>query len=257
MGSNVDFEHLSDQVFVQINLVRTQPRLFLSELAQLKKYYSGNHFENSECERSFYTEEGVSAVDEAIEFLSKVDPLPELSRSVKLNQTANVLVEQFKSFGVSDIPEGPMLLENRAKELITENGILEESISFGWCTPKDIVLQFIVDDGETGRVNRRKIFSEKFSKIGVACGIHKMHHFCCVLDFFGTKETPQVDLSNYQLSEQEYPDNAVSYNRRVSLTKHPDHAVVTMEYVFTLHDGQTVNNTQVFETSLPLPSDLV
>ena len=249
MSGGVHFSDSSSRFFEEINRARTQPRLLLDELAQLKKLYSGNHFLSSETGSAIYTSEGISAVDSAIEFVAKVEPVRPLARSPELDHSAQLLVTSLGLFGAKETPEGDLVAEKRIQAALGEDGVHGESVLFGWSQPKLAVLQLIICDGEPERENRLSLFSPNFSKVGVALGPHQTHHFCYVVDFFGESQSIS-NLDKYQLTTDEFPENAVSFQRKVSTKRKSNRAIVTMEYDFFLPDGEVVNRVKTFEEQL-------
>ncbi len=61
-------------VLREMNLARTQPRRYAEFLEERRQYYRGRRFERPG-EIAIITNEGVSAVDEAIAFLRRVEPV--------------------------------------------------------------------------------------------------------------------------------------------------------------------------------------
>jgi len=62
------------------------------------------------------------------------------------------------------------------------NRAIAENISFSEKTGKDIIIQFIIDDGNPSRGHRKNLFNPDYLLVGVACGYHKGYEVCCVMD---------------------------------------------------------------------------
>jgi hypothetical protein len=62
------------------------------------------------------------------------------------------------------------------------NRAIAENISFSEKTGKDIIIQFIIDDGNPSRGHRKNLFNADYLMVGVACGYHKGYEVCCVMD---------------------------------------------------------------------------
>jgi uncharacterized protein YkwD len=58
-----------------------------------------------------------------------------------------------------------------------------ENISYGPDEAREIVIQFLVDDGVPSRGHRVNIMREEYVSIGVAVGPHKVYGLMCVVDF--------------------------------------------------------------------------
>ncbi len=74
---NKSASYLSDleaEILREMNLARTQPRRYAEFLEERRRHYRGNHFERPG-EIAIITQEGAGAVDEAIDFLLRVEPV--------------------------------------------------------------------------------------------------------------------------------------------------------------------------------------
>ena len=74
-------------VLREMNLARTEPRRYAELLEERRRYYRGNRFERPG-EIAIITTEGVGAVNEAIEFLRRVNPVGALQPSQGLSRAA-------------------------------------------------------------------------------------------------------------------------------------------------------------------------
>lgn len=101
------------------------------------------------------TEEGVSAVENAINFITSKSFKKEiLERVEELDKSALELVEHIGPDGFTSHQIDKMSIDHRVKSHMKEHGSLSENISFGWKTAKDIVLSMIIDDGVKSRGHR-------------------------------------------------------------------------------------------------------
>ena len=98
-------------------------------------------------------------VDEAIGFLLAQRPLPPL-------QAHSGLAARLKSQGVWA-------------------GMSAETISYGYASAREVVVQLIVDSRVANRGHRKTIFGAGYSLAGVACGPHSAYGAMCVIDFAG------------------------------------------------------------------------
>ena len=89
----VNYDKLNDEVFKEINNARQNPRSLVDDLLKMKKYFKGNEFRHPKLNYILQTEEGVEAINEAIEFLANKTFIKEaLIRDDNLDKAAQELV---------------------------------------------------------------------------------------------------------------------------------------------------------------------
>jgi uncharacterized protein YkwD len=179
-------ESLARQVLFEINLARTEPATYAGFIREFRKQFRGKFYNQPDRDSSVQTREGVSAVDEAITFLSRQKPLPPLAWSNGLAAAADELVEeQGKSGGTGHINRQ----NNGPQQRVERHGIWEkmmaEDIGYGPDNARSMVIQLIIDDGVKDRGHRKNIFTRAFGTAGVACGSHPRYQNMCVIDFAG------------------------------------------------------------------------
>jgi uncharacterized protein YkwD len=60
---------------------------------------------------------------------------------------------------------------------------IAENISYRVDTPREIVMNMIIDDGYKSRAHRKNIFSTRFKLFGIACGLGQDKKTLCVAEF--------------------------------------------------------------------------
>lgn len=157
-----------------MNLARTNPREYAKILASQQDDY---------CYRG---SGGQRALREAINFLNRVRPLPPLSYSNGLEMSAmSHVMGQGGSGAIGHRGLDHSSPWDRIQRYGRWVGTAGENIAYGMYTPRQIVVNLIVDAGVGDRGHRKNIFCSRFGVAGVACGPHSRWGTMCVMDFAG------------------------------------------------------------------------
>lgn len=178
-------ENLARQVLAETNLARTEPGKYADLLRESRSHYDGKIYRLPGEDTFIETHEGVAALDEAIEVLSRQEPLPALDWSQGLAAAAAELVrEQSKSGSTGHVGEQTGKMQERIERHGTIlQGVIGESIAYGPSDPRRMVMQLIIDDGVPDRGHRKSMYNSQFDSAGVACGPHPEFGTMCVINF--------------------------------------------------------------------------
>ena len=173
------------------NLARENPEQYATHLEALREFFNGRLLERPG-EIALRTEEGVRAVDEAIRFLQRAQPIGPVRLSRGMSSGARDHVRDSGPRGrtehVGTDGSNPWDRVNRYGSWLVTVG---ENIAFGSYDPSDarqVVVQLIIDDGVRNRGHRDNIFNAEFQVVGVSCGEHKTFGSMCVMVYAGGYE---------------------------------------------------------------------
>lgn len=163
----------------EINSARKDPKGYASLLAKERRpFFEGKILKLPGSPTGLHTEEGVTAVEEAIAFLNSVYPLPELTVSAGMTKAARQAATALGITGEFKASRSIVLLDNFGK--FEKEAV--EIVGFGTNDAREIVFRFLVGDGNPDRTHRRYIFNPEFKCVGVSIAPHssQFKHMACV-----------------------------------------------------------------------------
>jgi uncharacterized protein YkwD len=177
---------LEKEVITELNMARTDPTAYAGYIEEFKRHYAGFYIYIAG-RTQIKTQEGVAAVNEAIEYLKSQSPLPPLKVSRGLSLSAH---DHVKTQGPTGLKghTGPdnSSPQQRMNRFGSWGGSYGENIEYGNFEARQIIMQLIIDDGVPDRSHRKNIFNPTFRVVGVNFGPHHSHTYMCVLNFAGT-----------------------------------------------------------------------
>lgn len=179
----VDYKQLCKEAFNEINLVRTNPQLFVFPLEQMAKLFQGDvlHIPG---EVPLKTKEGVSAVYECIEFLKTVKPVGLLTWSDEMAHACQDLADDIGPKNiVGHVGSDGLNMSKRLEKYGEWSGSIAENIDFGSKTGKNVVLSGIIDDGDASRGYRKNLFNPKFKHVGIGAAKHGAYGTCVIINY--------------------------------------------------------------------------
>ncbi len=170
-------------VILEVNKARANPALY-GELyiKPMLALFSGRDYTRPG-RITIRTNEGAAAVRECLSALAAQKPRPPLSPNQALALGARDHVKDTGPKGIvghqgSDGSDPMARVRRYAKNLY-----VGENVSYGPEEAREIVIQFLVDDGVSSRGHRENIMRDTYASIGVSIGSHKTYGFMCVMDF--------------------------------------------------------------------------
>ncbi len=176
---------LENAVIREINMARSNPKSYANFLEEWMRYFDGRLLKIPG-ERILQTKEGATAVNEAMNVLRSMNPVPRLSPSKGMSLGARDHVkDQGSSGSIGHRGRDGSTVWDRVNRYGTWEKCIAENISYGSDKARNIVMGFVIDDGVPGRGHRKNIFNPDFRVIGVACGHHGTYGTVCVITFAG------------------------------------------------------------------------
>lgn len=176
---------LEKEVVAELNFARTRPKEYAELLEAQRKYYSNKIYTAPGTDPKEMVE-GIAALNEAIEFLKNVTPLPQLKVSQGMcfaarDQAADLGLSGGTGHKGSDgsTPEDRL---NRYGRWLTP---VAENIVYTGESARSIVIGWIIDDGVKSRGHRKNIFSESHTIAGISIHSRTDPGKLCVITFAG------------------------------------------------------------------------
>jgi uncharacterized protein YkwD len=169
----------------EINQARAHPQIYASYLEKLKPQFHGKEYTPAGQE-SLTTQEGWSAVENAIRFLRAAKPVAPLTSSQGLSLAAlSLRKEQGGTGSTGHKGKDSSLIEQRVKPFGTWQGGIGENLAYGNESVRERVLLWLIDDGFASRGHRTRMMSADYKVAGVSCGTHPEFQAMCVLTLAG------------------------------------------------------------------------
>jgi uncharacterized protein YkwD len=170
----------------EINQARANPQVYATYLEKLQPLFKGKQY-TAAGRPALTTEEGWTAVDDAIRFLKAAKPLPALLTSPGLSQAALAHVKDQSGSGATGHRSGNSnMIEDRVKPFGRWQGAIGENISYGNESARERLLTWLIDDGFPSRGHRRRLLGSEYQVAGISCGAHPQFSAMCVLTLAGS-----------------------------------------------------------------------
>lgn len=170
----------------EMNLARANPASYAKNLELYRSYYRGKeiHFPDG---RKLLTNEGQSAVDEAIAFLKSTKTMsPFEVRDGMIRAAKDHLKDMITTGKSGHRGSDGSLPEDRIGKYGSWSGSIGEDIVYHSRGARDSVIGLIVDDGTANRGHRKNIFKTDYQVIGIALAEPNASGTLCVITFAGT-----------------------------------------------------------------------
>jgi uncharacterized protein YkwD len=169
----------------EINQARANPQAYAGYLEKLKPFFKGKAYDPNG-QGALETQEGWSAVEDAIKFMRAAKPLGPLSASEGLSLAALSHVKDQSSSGATGHKGADStFIEERVKPYGIWQGGIGENLTYGDESARERILTWLIDDGFASRGHRNRLMSQNYRVAGVSCGPHPEYKTMCVLTLAG------------------------------------------------------------------------
>jgi uncharacterized protein YkwD len=183
---------LERAVLAEINYARQHPREYAALLRDYRSRFDGRIVFLPGDENGAITNEGVDAVDEAIDFLEQQAPLGALDAGQLLQLAAQEHADDQGAMGATGHVSREGLSPGERVKRRGGDIYVSEGIWYGRGDAGAVVRSLIVDDGVRGRGHRTLLFKPDVRFAGVGCGAHRRFGQICVIDMAGTADGAPV-----------------------------------------------------------------
>lgn len=263
INQNIDYQELSNLVFIEHNKIRRNPDSYIPILEKYIQMFKGDVLYKPK-EIPIQTHEGPAAYQEAIEYLKNQKPIDELIFDERLKKAAEDHVKDIGPKGLlsHDGTDGRSVSE-RVEQYCEWDHACGENIDLGSRTAEDVIISLLVDDGVEGRGHRLNLFKQEFKIVGIASGSHREYETISVLVYTGAVRdlgAPHFDYKNFKYQYPADLSSASSKKKDLAKTKYkspyqigdedaPDSTVsVKITKKSKEYDGKKINVTKKFYT---------
>src|ERR1051326_5105856 len=169
----------------EVNQARAHPQVYASYLEKLKPMFNGKTYK-PDAQDAFDTQEGWSAVEDAIRFMKMAKPLGPLNPSQGLSLAAlSHVKDQSASGATGHRGNDSTFIAQRVKPYGTWQGGIGEDLTYGNSSARERVLTWLIDDGFASRGHRNRLMSDNYRVAGISCGAHPEFGSMCVVTLAG------------------------------------------------------------------------
>jgi hypothetical protein len=165
-------------IIEEVNILRSDPKKYSDKLERYKTYFTDDIIQIPEMDVQVSTQEGVVPYTETIEYLKKQEPVEQLKASRALCEIAQEILDKVVDSETGEIEE------SEVEKIIDSHGNFSgkftRAMDFGGFTSEQIVINFIVCDGDPERTQRDPLLGKGLTKVGVAFGKHNIYSTVCV-----------------------------------------------------------------------------
>ncbi len=166
-----------------MNDVRRDPAGYAKRLQALRNNFNGYERQLSNGD-IISTDEGWSAVDEAIQVLRKTRPLPLFAADSRLAASAREHVNDIGPKGLlGHNGSNGEYFADRIQRFLGKSDSVAENIQYGVDSNEEVVMAWLIDDGVYDRGHRVNLLNGSYNSAGTASGPHRVYRQMYVADY--------------------------------------------------------------------------
>ena len=179
----INYSEIEENIYKQLNEIRNSPILYIQKVKEAKNYFQDKIYKPPG-EEPIETYEGNSIIEESISFLKTRRQALLLKKSEFIAKACKDHIEDIGQKGLTS-HEGSdgKNITDRLEKYCEWDGVVSESMDFGFKGAENIILNLIFYDGLKNKINRMNLFSNKFKYVGIAVGFHKIYGICVVIGY--------------------------------------------------------------------------
>ena len=153
---------LQSEVFKWLNRARREPQQFVDHLTTYLVHVKSNVYTNPVTGVKLQLKEGIAAIKECIQYLRSLKPMEPVQLNEQLVERAKTHSEDLGLTGAAghESSSGLGLIE-RMGECVPASNLVGENICVLESDGLSIVLDWLIDDGNLERTQRKNIFNYK------------------------------------------------------------------------------------------------
>ena len=182
------------EIIEEINKLRADPILYSKKVEEYSQYFTDKILKLPNLNVKIRTQEGSAPYLDTIEYLKTKEKKNALVPSKALCEIAQEIADNLIDSETGEIDEE--LHEQIIDKHGSFNGKFTRAMDFGGFTSEQVVINFLVCDGDEDRTQREPLLGDGLNKIGVAFGKHNIYSTICVLvtctEFTNTKDPDDI-----------------------------------------------------------------
>ena len=184
------------EIIDEVNKARSNPSGYAQKVDEYISYFTGPIIKIPGINVQIRTQEGDAPYKETRDFLKNEQSVGVLTPSKALCEIAQELLDKVVDSDTGEIEE------TETEQIIDKHGTFSgkftRAMDFGGFTSEQVVINFLVCDGDPDRTQREPLLGRGLNKIGVAFGKHNIYSTVCVLvsctEFTNTKDADDTPI---------------------------------------------------------------